>query len=803
MKIFRRLPILLGMGLLVAAGSIIRAEIIADTLKTAEAVRAKSQIHIDGILNEKAWESAPAITGFRQTQPDEGEPVSESTLVKVLYDDEAVYVGYWCYDREPDKIIKQLTRRDRWTASDQVSVRFDSFHDHQTAYYFNVNAAGVMRDILIYNNNWTDESWDAVWEANARVTGWGWAAEIKIPYSALRFAEADEYVWGVDFRRAITRKNEIARWQFVPRRETDAVSRYGHIAGIRGITPPGRIETLPYLVSYGVTEPKGKGNLDGREYFSNIGVDFKYGLTSSITLDATVNPDFGQVESDRSIVNLSTYEYYYEEKRPFFLEGFEIFDTPFFDQFYSRRIGRKPYRTVDSADHYINYPRNTTILSALKLSGKTRSGTSIGFLNATTDEEKTEYRLENDSNTYEAIVEPLANYSVIRVKQDLLKSSYIGGMFTSVNQKERADAYTGSVDWRIHFLDEKFHFVGITLGSNNGPGTGDMAAATEICKDGGRIIRGNVWLDYYGREVDWNRLGFLNRNSSRGIGSWIQLYSNKQYSMFRHVDLNFNGWYNENLDGYRLSNGGNVNTSVEFVNNWWFWSGAGLDGSKYDDRETRGNGLWFINGNYRMWMGGCTSNAKKIQLELNYSHDNERNGLFYQYSIWSNFRLLTNFEFSLGTSYNLNRKVDFWVGYGEDGLPVFGDLDNDNLDINFKGIYMFSRDFSLQWFTQFYFSTGEYENFRKLADPFTLTPITDENYTIYFRRGDFNYKSLNLNLILRWEYLPGSTLFLVWTHARDGNDDYGNFKFSRDFRDLFDTPQTNTFLVKANYWWNI
>jgi len=792
----------LGLFFLIAAG--LQAEIIADSLKTATAVRTTETIRIDGYLNEKAWSAAPPVTGFRQLEPHEGQPASESTMVKILYDDNAVYLGIWCYDNEPEKIIRQLTRRDRYTESDMVAVRIDSYHDHQTAYYFSVNAAGVLRDVLIYNNYCDDDSWDAVWQAEAKIQSWGWSVEYAIPYSALRFSRSPQFTWGLDFSRYIPRKNEVDRWQFVPSSETRGVSRYGHLVGIENIDPPGRMETMPYLVSYGRTEPKTLGNTDGREFISDIGLDLKYGLSSALTLDAAINPDFGQVESDRSIINLSTYETFYEEKRPFFLEGAEIFRTPFILQFYSRRIGRAPWRGVDEADYYIGYPNSTAILSAVKLTGKTRSGTALGVLNVTTREEKTKYKIAGDTKIHEAIVEPLANYSAVRIKQDVLGSSYIGAAATLANQREVSDAATVSADWKLFFNKERFSLDGLVIGTHNGLGINDVAAAMSLEKCGGKLIKGNLFAKYIGRETSWNRLGYMERNAIKGYSGWIQFYSNKRTALLQHINLNLNAWYNENLDGYRLVTGGNVNSFVNFANNWCLWWGVGRDLSKYDDRETRGNGLWLINGNYRYNIGGCTNGNKRVVLELNYHHDNERHGLFYLYGIWTNVKMHSNFDFSLGVQYSINRGVDFWVGTGEDDYPVFGEIDNDDFEITLQGIYTFQKNLSLQWNTQFYFSAAEYEDFRRLTSPACLERVNSEEYEISFQRGDYNYKALNLNLILRWEYLPGSTLFLVWTHARDGfKDEYNNFHFSRDFEDLFATPQTNVFLVKANYWWNI
>jgi len=808
--------VLTGLAIALLTGASATAETIADPIKTATATRIKGHIQVDGFLDEIEWNKELTLSRFTQQRPNDGEQPSESTTVRILYDDEAVYFGFWCYDSEPDKIIRQLTRRDRYTESDKVSVRIDSHHDHQTSYCFCVNAAGVMRDILIHDNDDVDETWDAVWETKTRIMSWGWTAEIKIPYSALRFSEADEYEWGLFIDRYISRKNEDIQWQYVPLHETEGVSRYGHLVGIKNIQPPGRTETLPYMVSYGVSEPKSIGNTNGREFFSNVGVDFKYGISSSITLDATVNPDFGQVESDQSVINLSTFETFFEEKRPFFLEGSEIFSTPYFLQFYTRRIGRAPQKSIDEADYYLDRPNNTTIMNAFKLTGKTEAGTSFGVLNATTQEEKAKYGIDNDPGVYEGTVEPMANYSVIRAKQDIMGNSYIGGMFTSANQKESGDAYTGSADWRLYFNKNMYSFGGTVIGTNNGPGTGDMAMLLELNKYSGKIIRGNAQVDYYGREVGWNRLGFMHRNSTRGAGTWMQLYSNKQFSIFRAHRLNFNYWYNENLDGYRGTNGGNINGSITFANNWWVNAGVGRDGSKYDDRETRGNGLFHINHNYRGWFNLGTNSSRKFSLEFNFHHDNERDGFFYLYSLCADYKMLTNFELSLGIEHRINRDVDYWIGsqhrvdtiYSDidpqEGLPVFGKLDNNDVDITLRSTYTFRRNMTIQLYSQFYISTGEYDTFRKLTNPYELEDVDEENYYIDYGRGDFNYKALNLNVVFRWEYLPGSTLYLVWTQARNRYDtDYGDFDFSRDFSNILDLPQTNTFLIKANYWWNI
>ncbi|MDD5427547.1 MAG: DUF5916 domain-containing protein, partial [candidate division Zixibacteria bacterium] len=453
----------------------------------------------------------------------------------------------------------------------------------------------------------------------------------------------------------------------------------------------------------------------------------------------------------------------------------------------------------------IDYPNNTTILEAFKLTGKNRKGTSIGLLNATTQEEKAAYKIDSDMTTYEGVVEPLANYSVARLKQDIKSNSYIGAMVTSVNQKDTPDAYTVSTDWNIFLFKNMYIFEGQAINTYNGPGTSGYAFATAFNKNTGKNFRGNVYFEYYDKKVNWNRLGYLERNNLYGGSTWWQLRSNKVFAFFRHMQINLNAWTNRNFDGYRLSTGGNLNGTIIFTNNWATWTGFARGRSRYDDLETRGNGLWLRETGDDFWIGFNTNDARKIYLESEFSVGGIRSGDYYRYLFYVNFRPVTNFEFSLGPNYNVNRNQYFWVGTGVDDLPVFAQLDNDEVNINFRGIYTFQKNLTLQWFTQFYISAGDFGNYYKLEDEAEFSSVDTAVYAVDINpsRKDFNYKSLNLNLILRWEYRPGSTLYAVWTNSRSGRDAYGDFQFHRDFDKIFKTPQYNTFLIKFNYWWNI
>jgi hypothetical protein len=335
---------------------------------------------LDGNLDDPCWHGSDLqlARDFIQREPDEGKAATESTVVAVVYDDHAVYFAFWCYDDEPDKIDRQLVRRDRWGESDVVTVRLDPYHDHQTGYRFDISAAGVMRDCRLYNDINSDYSWDGVWDSAVKMQPWGWSAEIKIPFHSLRFADKPDQTWGMNVTRYISRRNESPWWAFSPSEDGGFVSKFGHLSGLTGIKPSRHLEILPYAMGSIETEPKDESNPDGRGYMKNTGFDLKYGIASNLILDVAVNPDFGQVELDEPVLNLSAYETYYEEKRPFFIEGANLFDTRF-GIFYSRRIGRPPNGDIEDEDdryydpnfdYYTNYPNAVTILNAAKLTGK-------------------------------------------------------------------------------------------------------------------------------------------------------------------------------------------------------------------------------------------------------------------------------------------------------------------------------------------------------------------------------------------------------------------------------------------------
>ena len=429
-------PLVLSFGTLAAASALVHADV------RAHAVRRDGSIGIDGKLDEKAWASAPVQAGFSQRFPKDGAAASLATRFAVLYDDSALYVGVWSDDPDPAQIRRLLTRRDVDVLADVVAIGIDSYHDRRTAYVFQLSAAGVQRDMLVFDDAKSDDSWDAVWTGDTAVHATGWTAEFRIPFNQLRFTTRAAQEWGLQVVRIVGRTKEEMAWSPWPRSAPEIVSKFGVLDGIDHLTATRRIELLPYASGgFGVVPVDAGDPLNGRHnLLGNLGLDAKLGLGTAFTLSATINPDFGQVEADPSQVNLSANELFFAEKRPFFLEGMDLFKLPIGNSdngvegaFYSRRIGAAPTEP-DLAYDYIRAPTSTTIYGAAKLSGKT-AGWSIGVLDAVTGQESATIALANQQQL-EPIVAPLTNHVVARLKRDLNGGrTALGLSATSVNRE--------------------------------------------------------------------------------------------------------------------------------------------------------------------------------------------------------------------------------------------------------------------------------------------------------------------------------------------------------------------------------
>jgi hypothetical protein len=416
------------------------------TAPRAHAVRRTGSITIDGKLDEDAWSNAPKHADFTQRFPQDGAKATLETRFAVVYDDNAIYVGVWCADPDPSKIRRLLTRRDVDANADAVIVAIDSYHDRRTAYMFQLNAAGVQRDMLLFDDSNGDDTWDAVWTGDVAVNAAGWTAEFRIPLNQLRFSNRETHEWGFQVVRHVARTKEESAWSPWPRSSDETVSRFGVVSGIDRVKPGRRLELLPYVTGGLESMPIEEADPlnDPVTPRANAGIDIKYGIGSAFTLSAAINPDFGQVEADPSRINLSANELFFAEKRTFFLEGVDLFRFPLGNgdnqiegAFYSRRIGAAPPVEPDDYE-YIDMPRETTIYGAAKLTGKTRGGWSIGVLDAVTAQENATIVTEMGTKA-EPVVAPLTNYAVARVKRDFREGKTSVGVAATAVHRDLSD----------------------------------------------------------------------------------------------------------------------------------------------------------------------------------------------------------------------------------------------------------------------------------------------------------------------------------------------------------------------------
>ncbi len=849
------------------------------------AVRTEEIITIDGVLSESVWQNEFAVTGFIQKDPNEGEPASQKTVVRFTYDDAAIYIGVRLYDSSPDSIINRLARRDVYTNSDAVWIFLDPYCDKQTGFYFGINAAGTLYDGVLFNDGWDDDSWDGVWEGKATIDDKGWSAEMRIHFSQLKFQSKDEMTWGVNVRRDITRNNERSYLVHVPKTESGFVSRFADLTGIANIPPGGSIEILPYLTTKAeylyrdVNDPFDNGS----KYIPAIGVDLKMGIGSNLTLNGTVNPDFGQVEIDPAVINLSDTESFFNEKRPFFIEGASIFNFgvggsnnywgfnwPGPDLFYSRRIGRVPQGSAPNAD-YVDYPSGTHILGAAKLTGKLGDGWNIGTIQALTSDEKASLSIDGSREKVE--VEPMAYYGVFRGQKEFNDGAQAVGFISTVTSRKFGDerlrkeinsgAYIGGIDgWS--FLDSSKEWV-LTgwLGMSHVTGTPDRmirlqrsaihyfqrpdaknysvdSNATSLTGYAGRFYlnkqKGNVFfnsaLGFVSPKFNSNDLGFMWRadaiNFHVGTGyRWTDLTS-----WTRHAELGIAAYRNYdfdgNLSGHGLFHFGFLRLLNYYTVNW----NLAYNPPSISNRLTRGGPLTQTPAGYQVNMNVGTDFSKDAAGRVGF-YSYRRPGYSYNREIYGALELkpTTNITLTVSPSIRKNNEFAQWVGAFTDPLAtetygkryVFANLDQTTISAGIRLNWTLNPQLSLQLYVQPLISAGSYYNFKELklgssADYMVYgeegstfnkeTRIADPDGSgpanpIQIGNPDFNFKSLRGNAVLRWEYLPGSVLFLVWTQTRTDFEDIGDFNFNRSVERLIDTVPDNIFMVKFTYWFNM
>ncbi len=799
--------------------------------KTMTAVRVNPMPpKIDGVLSDEVWKYAPSYHNFTQKDPDEGELPTERTNVQVAYDDNALYIGIMCYDSEPDKIVSRMGRRDQELKSDWVSISLDPHHDHQNGRFFVVGPSGWIRDGTLYDDTSRDDTWDGVWQAKTSVHDQGWSIEYKIPYHVLRFGASAEYIWGTNIERYITRKEEHDQWIVVPRGTGGWVSRLGHLEGIKGIKPPTHLEFLPFMRARATFESKSDAYIDSHELFSSVGMDLRYGLSPNISLNATFNPDFGQVETDPAVLNLSVFENFFEERRPFFIEGNTIFRFPQpqivgidgpAQLFYSRRIGKQPgHSSTPDGGVIIDRPDSTTILGAAKLSGKTVKKTSFSILEAiTASEYATVEQILIDKQTgleqterQRHRIEPFTNFLTARVQQDLRTHSTIGGTITAVNRHDVEAAYVASIDGTLKWKENAYRIftrlVGSRSDATNNQADGYEAIAYFSKFSGG--FGGQLYLDARSPEFDANDLGFMNRTNRVQSGGHVYTHIRQPWVLARESFFNFNAWSHWNYDGVGLRKGINFNTWHNLKNYWFFNVGISREFEARDDLETRGGPVMVRPAQIEYWFFLQTDNRRAIGLSLDVFGDRTDGASSWQRSlkITTSIRPASNLQFELGPSYRNAKDFAQWVrnidddGDGETDHYVFGELRSQVLDFTTRATVAFTTNLTFQLYLQPFATVGNFRNFKELARPdsYDFAP-----YTFVDDNPDFIRRSLRSNMVLRWEYQPGSTLFAVWSQSRGAFIDVDNPEFNlyEGVRKSFIDKGDNVFLIKLNYWLGI
>jgi hypothetical protein len=856
-------------------------------VKTYHTVRIKGdEPSVDGRFDEEVWEQGVWSDDFTQFEPNTGEQPTQKTAFKLLYNDEYIFVAIKNYDSETSKISTRMSRRDGHEG-DICGVHFDSYNDKRTAFTFLVSASGVKTDgIMTRDGDNYDESLDPVWFVKTRLVSDGWQAEMKIPLSQLRFGSAEELTWGFQVIRQIFRNDEYILWKPIERDKAGWISQYGELKGLQNIRARKQFELAPFVVSKMETYEAEEGNpyADGFDLGLDAGLDAKVAITNDIIMDLAINPDFGQVEADPSELNLSAFETFFEEKRPFFIEGTSITNyqiTPGGNPWsrdnllYSRRIGREPHYYPELEDgEFIEFPLHSRILGAAKITGKTRSGWSVGIIESLVNRESAKLFQKGAESNIE--VEPLTNYLVGRLQKDINKGqTIIGGMVTATNRFIDHDedihlsylpdaAYTGGIDITQFFLQKKY-FVSTTLTGSYISGSrtaiSDLQLASQryfqrpdadymeylperskLTGHGGTLMFGKSAISGFrflfnvtwrSPGFDLNDIGYLRWADNVFQFLWGGYEIINPVKGIRQMQINANQWAGWDFGSTNIFNGLNINTNFLTTNFWRFYTNYTYDFPNIDNSELRGGPSIHLPGGGNFNIGASTNSTKKITIEAGYNHNWSRDGHANSFNISGGItvRPVSSLAIRLNQGYNVRTSNLQYVDefyHNDEPLYLFGKLHQKLLNLVLRLDYNITPDLTIQYYGSPFITAGLYDDYKKITDPdaeqyfdryFTYPShhiihridhsLDIDNYGIdnngngfsdfYFDNPDFNFKQFRSNLVVRWEYIPGSVLFFVWTQGRTDFEVNGNFDYLRNVRQLFSMSSNDVFLIKLSH----
>jgi hypothetical protein len=819
------------------------------TTTAVRATRTADPPVLDGRDDDAVWRSTPAIDHFLEAKPSEGAAPKVRTEARVAYDARHLYIFVRAFDPHPDSIVSLLSRRDDQTASDHVIVLLDSYHDRRTGYEFVVNPAGVKSDYAIYNDGNEDVAWDAVWDAATLIDSLGWTAEYRIPLSQLHYSAKGNVTFGLLVWRVIQRYGETVTWPLYRTSRSGFTSQFGELTGLEGLASPGHAEVTPYVVTKSVPGPASAGYARDQEL--TVGGDLKYRVASNLLLNATVNPDFGQVEADPSVLNLGAFETFFSERRPFFVEGKGLFTFTVNcvvvvdcntgeGLFYPRRIGRSPQLADAFGDE--SSPTATRILGAAKVTGRLPGGFSLGVLDAVTD---------NVGGPGGTTLEPATNYAVARGNQDYRNGDgSVGFIATAVNRSLdlasepylHRSAYTGGLDGRRRFAG-RFEVSG-SLDFSRVAGSAAAIARTQrdpvhlyqrpdgglaydsirtsltgtnlelrFAKVGGKRL---VFETAYQRRspgFEINDIGFLRQADQQAWTTWASLTFRNPNQVFRELRWNLNNWEYWSIAGLPTERAFNTNVHTQFNNRWWLHVGGTLGqlGATWCDRCARGGPAIRQDPYIAPWAGIEGDDRKPLvpSFWVNYWRGDGGRSESLELEPTLELKVSTRFTSSLSATYERNRNDTQYFGTFTDssGAPhfTFAHLEQKTLSLTWRLGYTFTPNTSLQVYASPFVSKGTYADVREVGQARAASyaaryqPYADS--AVAGDPGGFNVQEFRSNVVFRWEYRPGSTLFLVWSQGREGSSAAeGRKSFGGDLGDLFRQRANHTFLVKLSYW---
>jgi hypothetical protein len=847
--------------------------------KTYTTQRLNSEIKVDGILDDVAWQNGQWEGNFIQRKPNDGAKATQQTFFKIFYTNKYIFVAIRALENNPDSIDKRLVRRDN-QEGDMVGINFDSYYDKRTAFSFFVNAAGVKSDIIYSSGgNEEDKNWNPIWWVKTSINSEGWSAEMKIPLSQLRFSKDENKVWGLEVSRYINRLGELSLWQPIPRTEASWVYNFGELHGINGINPHRIMELAPYATLGLETSEKEDGNpyATGSKLLYGAGIDGKIGITNDFVLDFTFNPDFGQVEADPSEVNLTAFESYFPEQRPFFVEGSNITNYKISSSggesardnlFYSRRIGRSPQYYPDlQTNEYMDYPFASKIIGAMKITGKTKDGFSLGIVESVTREEFAD--ISKNGEEREVSVEPLTNYFVARAQQDFKQgNTIIGGEITSTTRNINnasllflpKQATTAGADFAQYWDNQKY-FLKVRAAYSNISGDSLSiierqtapqryyqrpdadyvnvdSSLTSLSGYGGNFTMGkevesgwNYSINVLWRSpgISLNDIGYL-RNADKVLQvAKLEYKWTKPTNLYRSIELGGAQWNGWNFGGNTLFHGGMIWWNTQFKNYYNLVVRGSTDMDVHDNFKLRGGPSFFQPGNISFRINLESNTSKRFYADFGtrqtfgqYSHT-RKNAWDAGFTYRPFDALSLAFHPNISQSYNDLQYVEE-TSFNGNPRYILARIEQTTLHLRFYVDYNISPDLTIQYFGSPFISSGGYSDYKMVDQPSATTYTNrfhqystneisynentgsfdiDENNdgtTDYsFNKPDFNFKQFQSNLVLRWEFTPGSMIYLVWTQNKTNYDGLGTFNFSNDMDNLFSTIPKNVFLIKFSY----